>query len=73
VNIMLMVLHSRWTVLLWVEWSVLKLTLFVNYFSTGGDWNCNMNVDSCSEKYTNVTAQEAPVLLQREWIVLQRI
>jgi hypothetical protein len=36
VDIMWKILHSRWTVELQLEWSVLQLTLYGRYFTAGG-------------------------------------
>jgi len=57
VNIMWKVLHSRWKVLLQVEWSVLHWTLCWRYCTAGGQWYCSMNGVCYIEYYMEVTAQ----------------
>jgi len=51
VYIMWKVLHSRWTVVLWVEWSVLQWTVCVRYCTAGGQWYCGLNGVCYSEQY----------------------
>ena len=51
------VLHSRWTVVLWVECIVLQWTLRGRYCTAGGQWNCGLNVVCYSEQYVEGTAQ----------------
>jgi hypothetical protein len=43
VNIMWKILHSRWTVVLQLEWTVLQLTLCGRYFTVSGEWYCSLN------------------------------
>jgi len=43
VNIIWKVLHSMWTVVLWVEWSVLQWTLCGRYYTASGQWYCGLN------------------------------
>jgi len=57
VNIMRKVLHSMWTVLLQVGWSVLQLTLCGRYCTAGGQWYCRLNGVCYSEHYVEGTAQ----------------
>jgi len=58
VNCMWKVLHSRWTVVLWVEWIVLQWTLFGRYCTASGHWYCGLNGMCDSEHYVVVTAQQ---------------
>jgi len=51
------VLHSRWTVVLWVECSVLQWTVFGRYCTAGGKWYCGLNGLCYSEQYVEGTAQ----------------
>jgi len=51
-------LHSRWTVVLWFECSVLQWTLCGSYCTAGGQWYCVFNVVCYSEQYVEVTAQQ---------------
>jgi len=57
VNSMLKVLHSVWTVVLWVEWSVLQWTVCGRYCTAGGQWYCGLNGLCYSEQYVEGTAQ----------------
>jgi len=52
------VLHSRWVVLVWIEWSVLWCTLYGKYCTAGGQCYCVLNVLFYSEQYVEVTAQQ---------------
>ena len=52
------VLHSRWTVVLHLEWSVLQWTLCGKYCTAGGHWYCNLNGVCYSEHYVACTAQQ---------------
>ena len=52
------VLHSRWTVVLWVEWSVLQWTLCGRYCTAGGQWYCGLNGVCYSEQYVEGTEQQ---------------
>jgi len=58
VNIMWKLLHSRWTVLLWVECSVLQWTVCGKYCTAGGQLYCGLNVVCYSKYYLEVTAQQ---------------
>jgi len=57
VNIMWKKLHSRWTVVLHLEWSVLQWTLYGRNFTGGGQWYCTLNGVCYSEHYMEDTAQ----------------
>ena len=50
-------LHSFWTVVLWVEWIVLQWTLCGNYFTAGGQWYCVLSGVCYSEHYLEGTVQ----------------
>jgi len=58
VNIMWKVLHSRWTVVLWLECSVLQWTLCGSYCTAGGQWYCSLNGVCYSEHYVEGTEQQ---------------
>jgi len=58
VNIMCKVLHSMWTVVLWLEWSVLLWTLCGSYCTACGQWYCSLNGLCYSEHYVEGTAQQ---------------
>jgi len=58
VNIMWKVPHSSWTVVLWVECSVLEWTLCERYRTAAGQWYCRLNVVCYSEHYVKGTAQQ---------------
>ena len=47
-----------WTVLLWVEWSILQRTLCLSYCTAGEQWYCGLNVVCYSERYVEGTAQQ---------------
>ena len=51
-------LHSRWTVVWWLEWSVLQLTLCGIYCAAGGQWYCDLNGVFYSKQYVEDTAQQ---------------
>ena len=57
-NIMWKVLHSRWTLVLWVEWSGLQRTLCGRYCTAGGQWYCGLNGLCYIEQYLEGTAQQ---------------
>jgi len=58
-NIMLWkLLHSRWTMVLELEWSVLPWTLCGRYCTAGEQWYCSLNVVCYSEHYVEGTAQQ---------------
>jgi len=58
VNSMWKVLLSRWSVGLWVECSVLQLTVCGRYCTAGGMWDCGLNIVCYSEHYVEGTAQQ---------------
>jgi len=58
VNSMWKVLHSKWTVVLWVEWCVIQWTVCGRYCTAGGQWYCGLNVECYSEQYVEVTAKQ---------------
>jgi hypothetical protein len=58
VNSMWKVLHFRWRVLLWLEWSVLQWTICVRYCTADGQWYCSLNGVCYSENYVDNTAQQ---------------
>jgi len=58
VNSMWKVLHSRWTVVLCVECSVLQWTLCGRYYTGGGQWYCGLNGVCYSEQYVEDTAKQ---------------
>jgi len=58
VNIIWKVLHSRWTVVLWLECSVLQWTLCRRYYTAGGQLYSGLNTVFYSEQYVEVTAQQ---------------
>jgi len=57
VNCMWKLLHSRWTVLLLVECSVLQWTVCGRDCTAGGQWYFGLNVFCYSEQYEEVTAK----------------
>ena len=58
VIIMWKVLHSRWTVVLQLEWSVLQLTLCERYFTARGQYYCSLNGVCYSEHYVEDISQQ---------------
>ena len=52
------VLHSKWTVVLCVEWNVLQLIVCGRYCTAGGQRYCGLNVVCYSEQYVEGTAQQ---------------
>jgi len=52
------ILHSRWTVVLQIECSVLQWTLSGRYFTAGGQWYCRLNAVCYSEHYVEDTSQQ---------------
>jgi len=58
VNIIWKIIHSRWTVVLQVEWSVLQWTLYGRYFTAGGQWYYRLNGVCYSEHYMEDTSQQ---------------
>jgi len=51
-------LHSRWTVVLWVAFSVLHWTVCGRYCTAVGQWYCELNGICYSEQYVEGTAQQ---------------
>jgi hypothetical protein len=58
VNIIWKILHSRCTVLLQLEWSVLQWTLSGRYFTESGQCYCSWNDVNYSEHYLEDTSQQ---------------
>ena len=58
VNIVWKLLQSRWTVVLWLEWSVLQCTLCGRYCTAGGQWYCGLNGVCYIEHYVEGTEQQ---------------
>jgi len=58
VNIIWKILNNRWTVVLQLEWSVLQWTLSGRYFTTVGQWYCNLNGVCYSEHDLEDTSQQ---------------
>ena len=58
INNMWKVLHSRWTVLLQVEWSVLQWTLCGRYWTAGGQRHCILIGVCYNEHYVEGTSQQ---------------
>jgi hypothetical protein len=58
VNIFRKILHSRWTVVLQLEWSMLKWTLYGRYFTAGGQCYCSLNRVCYNEHYMEDTSQQ---------------
>jgi len=58
VNTIWKILHSRWTVVLQLEWSVLQWTIYGRYFIGNGQWYCSLNGVCYSEHYMEDTAQQ---------------
>jgi len=71
VNSIWKILHSRWTVVLWVEWSLLQWTLCGRYCTACGQWYCGLNVVCYREQYVEFTAQDLKSVLQLECSALQ--
>ena len=57
-NSMWKVLHSKWKVVLWVDWSVLEWTLCGRYCKAGGQRYCASIVLCYSEQYVEGTIQQ---------------
>ena len=51
------IIHSRWTLVLQLEWSALQWTLSGRYFTAGGQWYCSLNGVCYSEHYLEDTSQ----------------
>jgi len=75
VNSMWKVLHSGWTVVLWVEWSVLMWTLCGSYFTAGGQWYCGLNGLCYSVEYVEGTPQrmDCGIVGWMEWVIVNRM
>jgi len=58
VNFIWKLLHSKWTFLLQVEWSVLQWKLFGIYSTARGQFNCSLNGVCYSEFYVEGTTQQ---------------
>ena len=58
VNIMWKIQHSRWSVVLQLQWSMLQWTLCGWYSTAGGRWYCSLNGVCYSEHYVEDTAQQ---------------
>ena len=58
VNIIWKILHSRWTLLLQLEWSVLQWTLSGRCFRAGGYRYCSLNGVRYIEHYLETIAQQ---------------
>jgi len=58
VNIIWKLLHSRWTVVLQLECSVLQWTLYWKYFTAGGQCYCRLNGVCYSEHYFEILDHE---------------
>jgi len=56
-NIMWKILHSKWTVVLQLEWRVLEWTLCGRYFTAGGQCYCSLNGVYYSKHYVEDTSQ----------------
>ena len=63
-NSMCKLLHSRWTVVLWVEWSVLLLTLYGMYCTAGGQCYCSLNAVCYSEHYVEFWRHETSTTIK---------
>jgi len=57
-NIIWKVLHSKWTVVLWVEWIVIQRKLYGRYRTAGEQFYCGFNVVCYSEHYVEGIAQQ---------------
>jgi len=58
VNIMCKVLHSVWTIVLQLEWTVSQSTLCGSHCKADGKLYCRLNVFCYCEHYVEVTAQQ---------------
>jgi len=52
------VVHSRWTVVLWLEWSVIQWTLLGRYCTASGQLYFGLIGECYSEQYLEATAQQ---------------
>ena len=57
VKIIWKIIHSRWTMVLQLGWSVLQWTLAGRYFTAGGQMYCSLNGVCYSEHYLYFTSQ----------------
>ena len=57
-NLMRNVLHSRWIVVLWLEWGVLQCTVSGSYFTAGGQSYCVLNGVCYSGQCVECAAQQ---------------
>jgi len=80
VNSMWNIMHSRWTVVLWVEWSVLQWTLCGSYCAAGAQCYYGLNGKRYSEQFMECTAQQVDsgivgwmdcVIVNSMWNLLQ--
>jgi len=71
VNSMWNVLHSRWTVVLWVECSVFQWTLCGRYFTAGGQYIVGWMLCVIVNSMWKVLHSRWTVVLWVEYIVLQ--
>jgi hypothetical protein len=58
VNIFWKLLHNRWTVVLQLEWRVLKWTLSGRYLTAGGQWYCSLNEVCYCEHFLEITSEQ---------------
>ena len=58
VNIPWKILHSRWTVVIRLQWNALYWTLSGSYFTAGGQWYCSLNGVRYSERYLDHTSEQ---------------
>ena len=52
------ILHSRWKVVLWVQWCILQRIVYGSYCTEGGQWDCGLNVVCYREHYVESPAQQ---------------
>jgi len=57
VNSMYMLLHSKYGVLLQLEWNVLQWKVCGCYFTASREWYCSLNGVCYSEQYVDVSSQ----------------
>ena len=55
--VQLKILHSKWTVVLQLDWSVFQWTLCARYFTACGQWYCSLNGVCFSEHYVEDNSQ----------------
>ena len=71
VNVMWKILHSGWTVVLQLEWSVLQWTLCGRFFTAGGQWYCSLNgvrYNYHQVKFVNAKLQIRQIDIFKVWI-----